>query len=124
VTSNAAGASTTPRCARSALRIVDFAGRGSDCGAAPGPLGVEFTTTREPSVRTPVAGAHACFRAPDREAVRLFHATALSAGGQDDGPPGLRPHDHADYYGAFVLDPDGHGVEAVCHAPEVAAVIS
>jgi catechol 2,3-dioxygenase-like lactoylglutathione lyase family enzyme len=105
------------------VRIVDFGGRGSDYGAAPGSLGVEFTITRESSVRTPVAGAHVCFRAPDREAVRLFHAAALAAGGSDDGPPGLRPHYHADYYGAFVLDPDGHRVEAVCHAPEAPTVI-
>jgi catechol 2,3-dioxygenase-like lactoylglutathione lyase family enzyme len=104
------------------VRIVDFAGRGSDYGAAPGPLGVEFTITRESSA-TPAAGAHVCFRAPDRQAVRRFHAAALAAGGQDDGPPGLRPHYHADYYGAFVFDPDGHRVEAVCHAPEVTAVI-
>jgi catechol 2,3-dioxygenase-like lactoylglutathione lyase family enzyme len=105
------------------VRIVDFGGRGSDYGAAPGSLGVEFTITRASSVRTPVAGAHVCFRAPDREAVRLFHAAALAAGGSDDGPPGLRPHYHADYYGAFVLDPDGHRVEAVCHAPEAPTVI-
>ncbi len=105
------------------VRIVDFAGRGSDYGAAPGSLGVEFTITREPSIGTPVAGAHVCFRAPDRDAVRRFHAAALAAGGRDDGPPGLRPLYHADYYGAFVLDPDGHRVEAVCHAPEAPAVL-
>jgi catechol 2,3-dioxygenase-like lactoylglutathione lyase family enzyme len=100
------------------VRIVDFgAGRGSDYGAAPAPLGVEFTITREAGVRTPIAGAHLCFRAPDRVAVDAFHSAALAAGGQDDGPPGLRPHYHAHYYGAFVLDPDGHRIEAVCHAP-------
>ena len=43
---------------------------------------------------------------------------ALKAGAKDNGPPGLRPHYHANYYGAFVLDPDGHNVEAVCHLPE------
>jgi catechol 2,3-dioxygenase-like lactoylglutathione lyase family enzyme len=106
------------------VRIVDFGGRGSDYGAAPGSLGVEFTITREASVRTPVAGAHVCFRAPDREAVRFFHAAALAAGGSDDGPPGLRPHYHAGYFGAFVLDPDGHRIEAVCHAPEAPTVIA
>ena len=46
-----------------------------------------------------------------------FHRAALDAGGKDNGAPGLRPHYHPDYYGAFVLDPDGHNVEAVCHAP-------
>ena len=71
----------------------------------------------EGAVRTPIAGAHLCFRAPDRAAVNAFHAAALAAGGRDDGAPGLRPHYHADYYGGFVLDPDGHRIEAVCHAP-------
>jgi catechol 2,3-dioxygenase-like lactoylglutathione lyase family enzyme len=99
------------------VRIVDFgAGRGSDYGAAPGPLGVEFTITREGEVRTPIPGAHLCFRAPDRTAVNAFHRAALAGGGQDDGAPGLRPQYHADYYGALVLDPDGHRIEAVCHA--------
>ena len=81
-------------------------------------LGVEFTITRERDVRTPIPGAHLCIRAPDRASVATFHAAALAAGGRDDGAPGLRPHYHADYYGAFVLDPDGHRIEAVCHAPE------
>jgi len=101
------------------VRIVDFGeGRGSDYGAAPGSPGVEFTITREAEVKTPVPGAHLCFRAPDREAVDAFHAAALASGGHDDGRPGLRPHYHADYYRAFVLDPDGHRIEAVCHAPK------
>jgi catechol 2,3-dioxygenase-like lactoylglutathione lyase family enzyme len=50
-----------------------------------------------------------------------FHAAALAAGGKDNGAPGLRPHYHPDYYGAFVLDPDGHNVEAVCHLPDASA---
>jgi catechol 2,3-dioxygenase-like lactoylglutathione lyase family enzyme len=100
------------------VRTVDFGGHGSDYGAAPGSPGVEFTITCEADVRTPIPGAHLCFRAPDRASVDAFHAAALSAGGRDDGAPGLRPHYHADYYGAFVLDPDGHRIEAVCHAPE------
>jgi catechol 2,3-dioxygenase-like lactoylglutathione lyase family enzyme len=104
-------------------RIVDFAGRGSDYGAAPGSLGVEFTITRERDVRTPIPGAHLCFRAPDRGAVRAFHAAALAAGGRDDGAPGLRRQYHEHYYGAFVLDPDGHRIEAVCHAPDAPSVI-
>ena len=65
----------------------------------------------------PSAGSHLCFRAPDRTAVRAFHSAALAAGGRDDGGPGLRPY-HAHYYGAFILDPDGHRIEAVCHAPD------
>lgn len=58
---------------------------------------------------------HWCFRAPDRAAVDAFHAAALANGGRDDGPPGLRPAYHRAYYAAFVLDPDGNRIEAVCH---------
>lgn len=66
----------------------------------------------------PSAGFHVALRAPTRAAVRGFYRAALAAGGRDNGPPGLRPHYHPNYYGAFVLDPDGHHLEAVCHAPE------
>jgi catechol 2,3-dioxygenase-like lactoylglutathione lyase family enzyme len=100
------------------VRIVDFGdGRGSDYGAAPGSTGVQFTITREVAAIVPSTGSHLCFRAPDRMAVRAFHSAALAAGGRDDGGPGLRPY-HAHYYGAFILDPDGHRIEAVCHAPD------
>lgn len=61
---------------------------------------------------------HVAFAAEDRAAVRAFYDAALKAGGQDNGPPGLRPHYHPNYYGAFVLDPDGHNIEAVCRLPE------
>lgn len=61
---------------------------------------------------------HVAFRAPTRAAVDAFYRAALAAGGRDNGPPGPRPHYHANYYGAFVLDPDGHNIEAVCHAPQ------
>ena len=60
---------------------------------------------------------HVAFAARDRASVDAFHKAALAAGGRDNGPPGLRPHYHANYYGAFVLDPDGHNIEAVCHGP-------
>ena len=60
---------------------------------------------------------HIAIAAPNRAAVDAFYRAALAAGGKDNGAPGLRPHYHANYYGAFVLDPDGHNVEAVCHAP-------
>jgi catechol 2,3-dioxygenase-like lactoylglutathione lyase family enzyme len=63
------------------------------------------------------AGAHVAFAAPDRTTVRAFYQAALDAGARDNGPPGLRPEYHPTYYGAFVLDPDGHNVEAVCHLP-------
>ncbi|SMF54118.1 Catechol 2,3-dioxygenase [Tistlia consotensis] len=62
-------------------------------------------------------GVHVAFTAPLRAVVEAFHAAALEAGGRDNGGPGLRPHYHPDYYGAFVLDPDGNNVEAVCHRP-------
>ena len=59
------------------------------------------------------------FAAPDRRTVDAFHAAAIAAGGTDNGAPGLRPRYHPDYYGAYVIDPDGHNVEAVCHtAPQ------
>jgi catechol 2,3-dioxygenase-like lactoylglutathione lyase family enzyme len=58
---------------------------------------------------------HVAFRVESRALVDAFHAAALAAGGRDNGPPGLRPHYHESYYGAFVLDPDGHNIEAVCH---------
>lgn len=60
---------------------------------------------------------HVAFRASSRALVDAFHAAAIAAGGRDNGPPGLRPHYHPNYYGAFVLDPDGHNIEAVCHDP-------
>src|SRR5262245_47417052 len=60
---------------------------------------------------------HIAIATKDRAAVDAFHKAALAAGGKDNGAPGLRPHYHPNYYGAFVLDPDGHNVEAVCHAP-------
>jgi catechol 2,3-dioxygenase-like lactoylglutathione lyase family enzyme len=100
------------------VRIVDFRNRtGADYGAAPGSTGVEFTITEERDAITVSPGSHLCFRAPDRAAVAAFHAAALAAGGRDDGAPGPRDY-HAAYYAAFVRDPDGHRIEAVCHAPE------
>jgi catechol 2,3-dioxygenase-like lactoylglutathione lyase family enzyme len=61
---------------------------------------------------------HIAFTADKREQVRAFYAAALAAGGKDNGPPGIRAHYHPDYYGAFVIGPDGHNIEAVCHLPE------
>lgn len=60
---------------------------------------------------------HIAFRAESHEIVQAFYDAALEAGGQDNGAPGLRTHYHPNYYGAFVLDPDGHNIEAVCHQP-------
>jgi catechol 2,3-dioxygenase-like lactoylglutathione lyase family enzyme len=60
---------------------------------------------------------HVAIAAKDRAAVDAFYHAALAAGGKDNGAPGLRAHYHPNYYGAFVLDPEGHNIEAVCHAP-------
>jgi catechol 2,3-dioxygenase-like lactoylglutathione lyase family enzyme len=60
---------------------------------------------------------HVAFSAETREQVRQFHVAALAAGGRDNGPPGIRAQYHPDYYAAFVIGPDGHNLEAVCHAP-------
>jgi catechol 2,3-dioxygenase-like lactoylglutathione lyase family enzyme len=65
---------------------------------------------------SPAPGAsHVCFAATSRAQVDAFHKAALAAGGRDNGAPGLRPHYHPSYYGAFVVDGDGNNVEAVCH---------
>ena len=60
---------------------------------------------------------HIAFSARDRSAVAAFHAAAIKAGATNNGAPGLRPEYHANYYGAFVIDPDGNNIEAVCHDP-------
>ena len=65
----------------------------------------------------PVAHSHIAFSAASRADVDAFYKAAIAAGGTDNGPPGPRPHYHKDYYGAFVLDPDGHNIEAVCRNP-------
>jgi catechol 2,3-dioxygenase-like lactoylglutathione lyase family enzyme len=63
-------------------------------------------------------GTHVAFAVDSRAKVDAFHAAALAAGGQDNGAPGIRANYHPNYYGAFVHDPDGHNIEAVCHRPE------
>jgi catechol 2,3-dioxygenase-like lactoylglutathione lyase family enzyme len=65
--------------------------------------------------RGPVGGAHVAFDCDDRETVDAFYEAALASGGRDIGGPGLRPQYDANYYAAYVLDPDGNNVEAVCH---------
>lgn len=64
------------------------------------------------------AGIHIAFEAESRAAVDAFHAAAMAQGGSDNGAPGIRPHYHPAYYAAFVIDPDGVNVEAVCQKPE------
>lgn len=90
---------------------------------AEGPWGVEmsppeckaslclFQTDEKP------ARLHLAFAAENRQQVDAFHRAALAAGAKDNGAPGLRPRYHANYYAAFVIGPDGHNVEVVCHEP-------
>ena len=96
------------------VRLADFEGRGSDYGVGDAPLGVEFTITLERAVR-PSIGMHLCLRAVDRQSVIDFYDAAMRCGATSDGGPGLRPIYHPDYFAAFVLDPDGHRLEAACH---------
>ena len=66
----------------------------------------------------PGGAVHVCFEANTRAQVDAFHRAALGAGASDNGKPGLRPHYHPNYYGAFAIDLDGNNIEAVCHTPE------
>ena len=77
--------------------------------------GSDLWITQGDAVTPPL---HIAFRVASRAAVDAFYEAAIAAGGRDNGAPGLRPHYHPNYYGAFVLDPDGHNIEAVCHDPE------
>jgi len=79
-----------------------------------GPTGKPTFWIREGDAATPT---HVAFTSPDRATVDAFHEAAVAAGGTDNGGPGIRDIYHPNYYGAFVLDPDGHNVEAVCHEP-------
>ena len=72
--------------------------------------------TRRGRSAMPGLGLHFSFTAKDRSAVRIFHAAALAHGARDNGPPGVRPEYDESFYGAFVLDPDGYKIEAVCRA--------
>lgn len=86
---------------------VDVAG----FGEAPQP---DFWISSGTANKPPI---HIAFRVASRASVDAFYQAALAAGGRDNGPPGIRAHYHPNYYGAFVLDPDGHNIEAVCHSP-------
>jgi catechol 2,3-dioxygenase-like lactoylglutathione lyase family enzyme len=125
---------------RGERRVIDHVGLGvSDLEQskafyqqALGPLGYQLLMERSGSAglgrngkpdfwihaNRPLSGpTHVAIASPDRATVHAFHAAGLAAGGRDNGPPGPRPHYHQDYYGAFVLDPDGNNIEAVCHRP-------
>lgn len=115
------------------FNVSDFAAMKSFLSRALAPLGVVVTKEGEGwammgrsdegqlwfgAFGPPPGPVHVAFAAASREQVRQFHAAALAAGGKDNGAPGLRPQYHANYYGAFVIGPDGHNFEAVCHHPE------
>lgn len=93
----------------------DALGYAERCG--PGDAGHSYLTIHADAEAPPAASArrHWCFKAASRGAVDAFHATGLAHGGRDDGAPGLRPHYHPHYYAAFLLDPSGNRIEAVCH---------
>jgi catechol 2,3-dioxygenase-like lactoylglutathione lyase family enzyme len=95
-------------------RVVDY----GEIGVGIGPEGAEDLGLREGEPRAPM---HLAFAAADPATVDAFHAAAMKAGGTDNGAPGRRPQYHEGYYAAFVLDPDGNNVEAVCHTGPTAA---
>jgi len=106
-------AALQPLGIRVAMRIPAEAGfKGAGFGDEGKPV---FWVSEGGRTQPPV---HVCFAAKDRAAVDAFYAAALAAGASDNGPPGLRPIYHPNYYGAFVRDPDGHNIEACCHHPE------
>ena len=91
-----------------------------------GPLGVELSRPDGKSSlcirqtdENPAHHLHLAFTAENRQQVEAFYRAALAAGGKDNGAPGLRPQYHANYYAAFVIGPDGHNIEVVCHEPKV-----
>jgi catechol 2,3-dioxygenase-like lactoylglutathione lyase family enzyme len=89
--------------------------------AMEGPYGVGLGRGGKPSLwlsqgEPPVSPLHIALTAKNRAEVDAFHAAALAVGAKDNGAPGLRPHYHPNYYGAFAIDPDGHNIEAVCHS--------
>ena len=88
-----------------------------------GPLGIEIVGRNNASLclfltEEKPARLHLAFKAATRRQVDEFHRAALASGGTDNGAPGLRPQYHANYYAAFIIGPDGHNLEAVCHEPE------
>jgi catechol 2,3-dioxygenase-like lactoylglutathione lyase family enzyme len=91
---------------------------GQAVGYGPAGTGDRLAIKQVATAVPQIPGFHLAFAAPTRAAVRAFHAAALAAGGADNGPPGLRPGYGPDYYAAFVVDPEGHRLEAVCKGPE------
>jgi len=103
------------------LELPDAVGFGSSSPASGDDPGGGFWITLAPPF---VPRSHVAFRAQDAAQVRAFHQAALQAGGSDNGAPGPRPHYHAGYYAAFVLDPDGYNIEAVYHGAGDPAQVS
>jgi catechol 2,3-dioxygenase-like lactoylglutathione lyase family enzyme len=117
--------------------VTDYAASKAFYLKALAPLGVAVVSEGEPSygaelcrpdnnaslcireTKEKPAHLHIAFAADNRGQVEAFYRAALAAGGKDNGAPGLRPRYHANYYAAFVIDPDGHNIEVVCHKPEV-----
>jgi catechol 2,3-dioxygenase-like lactoylglutathione lyase family enzyme len=97
------------------IKELDTSGTGFISLAGFGTQGAPDFWISQAEVNTP--RIHIAFRAETREIVQAFYTAALDAGGKDNGTPGLRPRFHPNYYGAYVLDPDGHNIEAVCHFP-------
>ena len=93
--------------------------------ASEGPLGIELCRPGSNAslcirrIEEKATHLHLAFAAENRRQVEEFYRAALEAGGKDHGAPGLRPQYHGNYYAAFVIGPDGHNIEAVCHVPEV-----
>ncbi len=95
--------------------LMTFPGDKHDSAAGFGVDGKPFFWVGEAAATVSV---HVAFAAAQRGMVDAFHHAALSAGGTDNGAPGIREQYHPNYYAAFVLDPDGHNIEAVCHLPQ------
>lgn len=100
-----------PKVAREAGMIGYGVRAGADRPAA------SYLSIRSGEPGIPSAARHWAFKAPTRPSVDAFHAAGIAAGGADEGAPGLRPHYHPTYYAAFLTDPDGNRIEAVCHVP-------
>jgi catechol 2,3-dioxygenase-like lactoylglutathione lyase family enzyme len=121
-----------PRLDHVGLDVADYDASRSFYEAALAPLGIRLIMEPRPKIggfgddfpffwiaergRGPDSGTHVAFRVEERGTVDAFHDAAVAAGGRDNGAPGVREMYHPNYYGAFVLDPDGNNVEAVCHA--------
>ena len=91
----------------------DWIGYGRRCDAAQPDL--TYLAIQQGQAAPADHARHWCFKAPSRAAVDAFHAAGLATGGRDEGAPGLRPHYHPHYYAAFLADPEGNRLEAVCH---------